>query len=553
MQVSDNSKRILLLSLVCAAYLVGAGALSFVGPDEPRYAQVAREMFERGDLVTPTLGGETWFEKPALLYWLMIGAYATFGAVEWAARLPSALAGLATVGAVVWTCRRVEAFDETARRASSLAFVCGAAAASSLGLLVFARAASFDCLVTAATAWTLAFFFAAEVERNEAARGRLLMSMYVCAGVGLLAKGLVGVVVPGVVVASYYLLRGRFPGRRMLSSVAWGVPVALLIAAVWYAPVIWTHGRGFVDEFFIQHHFARYTTNKYKHPQGFYFYFLILPLLALPWTPALGAAVAEARSWAWRGESAGDRLRVFALAWTLAPLLFFSASGSKLPGYVLPALPGAALLAGEWLARRMMTEEDDGGAARVLRVIGIMLVMLACAGATAAAYLGEASLFVSSLVALPLALGSVMAWRTADRGSRSNDAVMWIAAGTLASVLCAAVFATGAAGVRHSTRELLARAGERGYGNELVYGLYMFDRTAEFYHAGRVAYDAAGEPLVFDSAHKITELVARQGSGAAVLVMTFPDAVSHLSGDARMDAEVVAANDGVALVRVRAR
>src|ERR687895_2893188 len=109
------AKRAWLLFFLAAAafYLYGLGHLPLVGPDEPRYAQVAREMFLRGDLVTPTLGGHTWFEKPALLYWLMIAAYKVFGVSEWSARLGPALCGLLTIAAVWCVGRAIErSFDQ---------------------------------------------------------------------------------------------------------------------------------------------------------------------------------------------------------------------------------------------------------------------------------------------------------------------------------------------------------------------------------------------------------------------------------------------------------
>ena len=99
---------VVLLAAVCGAYLYGLGSVPLVGPDEPRYAQVAREMYARGDWVTPTLAGRDWFEKPALLYWLMAAGYRALGVTELAARLGSALAGLATIRFVGWAARRAE-------------------------------------------------------------------------------------------------------------------------------------------------------------------------------------------------------------------------------------------------------------------------------------------------------------------------------------------------------------------------------------------------------------------------------------------------------------
>src|ERR1043165_5598888 len=93
---------LLLFAAVIVFYFYGLGSLPLVGPDEPRYSQVAREMFERGDMVTPTLGGHAWFEKPALLYWMMMAGYKLFGVSEWSARVGPALCGLLTVLLIYW-------------------------------------------------------------------------------------------------------------------------------------------------------------------------------------------------------------------------------------------------------------------------------------------------------------------------------------------------------------------------------------------------------------------------------------------------------------------
>jgi 4-amino-4-deoxy-L-arabinose transferase-like glycosyltransferase len=129
------------------------------------------------------------------------------------------------------------------------------------------------------------------------------------------------------------------------------MPLALAVSAIWYGPVIARHGWVFIDEFFVQHHFARYVSNKYHHPQPIYFYPVIILMLALPWTPHLIVALAKVRGWKWRGADDLSVVRVFSLAWLLLPIIFFSFSGSKLPGYVLPVIPGIALLVSDRLTR----------------------------------------------------------------------------------------------------------------------------------------------------------------------------------------------------------
>jgi 4-amino-4-deoxy-L-arabinose transferase-like glycosyltransferase len=335
---------ILLFAIIIAFYLYGLGKLPLLGPDEPRYAQVAREMLLRGDAVTPTLGGHTWFEKPALLYWLIAASFKVFGVSEWAARLGPAICGLLTIVAVWLVGREVDRSNET----QSFGFWSLVVTASCLGLIVFSRAASFDVVITFTTTWSLALFLLHELPTTKR-KQLLLAGFYAFAGLSLVAKGLVGLVIPFGVVGLFYLLRRRLPSRSVLLSVLWGVPLLLAVSAIWYGPVIAKHGWSFVDEFFVQHHFARYVSNKYHHPQPIYFYPVIILMLAVPWTIHLISALVKARRWTWRAADSVSIVRVFSLAWLLLPIVFFSFSGSKLPGYVLPALPAVTLLVGERL------------------------------------------------------------------------------------------------------------------------------------------------------------------------------------------------------------
>ena len=323
--------------IIIAFYLYGLGQLPLLGPDEPRYAQVAREMFLSGDYITPTLGGYTWFEKPSLLYWMIAAGFKVFGVSEWSARLGPALCGLLTIAAVGLVGREIQ------RGFSTLVVT-----ATCLGLIVFSRAASFDVVITMTTTWALACFLLRELSKRRV----YLVGFYAFVGLSLLAKGLVGVVIPFGVVGVYYLLRRAWPERSVWLSLIWGVPLALAVSAVWYGPVIAKHGWTFIDEFFVQHHFARYVSNKYHHPQPIYFYPAIILMLALPWTPFLVEALVKARNWAWRDFDKLSVVRIFSLAWLLFPIVFFSFSGSKLPGYILPALPAAALLIADVLRPR---------------------------------------------------------------------------------------------------------------------------------------------------------------------------------------------------------
>jgi len=549
LQPSTLAKRgwLLLLTVTAVVYFYGLGRAPLLGADEPRYAQVAREMFERGDAVTPTLGGHTWFEKPALVYWAAIVSFNLFGVAEWTARLGVALAGWLTVFLVGWIAKRVEE-REGAERAGWLQLAAGASAATSAGLIVFSRGVNFDVFVTMTVACALAFFFASELEPNGRRKQLLLAGFYAGMGASLLAKGLIGVVLPSGVIVVYYLLRRRWPDAW--KSVFWGLFLTLGVAALWYAPVIARHGWIFVEEFFVKHHFARYLSNKYHHPQPFWFYLAIIPALMLPWSAFLAVGVAHARRWDWRGggdeENALGKLRFFALAWLLFPLLFFSASGSKLPGYILPVLPGAALLAGERLAAFLRGE----GSARALRATGALMLVLAVAGALYELKVAELSRGSIALVAAPAVVaGAYVSLFAARRRVRSVLAVVGVSFLTTVLIVCCALERVAA---RESVRDLLRVADARGYGASPILNLHTVERTAQFYGAGRLIYDEKrGEPWKFEGAGEVFE-VARQRGGTLLVIV--PEEYAWQLRDFRpLDVEVIGDNGTVVLVAARVR
>ncbi len=543
MQRSTLAKRglLLLLLVIAICYGYGLGRAPLIGSDEPRYAEVAREMYVHGDLVTPTLGGHTWFEKPALGYWGAIMSFKLFGVSEWSARVGAACAGLLTVLLLGWLARQVEARAGGEARGLTLAVT--ATLASTAGLMVFSRALNFDIYITLATTGALGCFCAAELGTRERRTRRLLLAgFYGCMGVGLLAKGLLGIVLPVGVIGLYYLLRRKRPDIWL--SVPWGVPLMLLVAAVWYAPVIARNGWPFIDQFFVQHHFARYVSNKYHHPQPFYFYLPVLAVIALPWTAYLATALAGVRAWRWRGNEPLDVLRVFALAWLVAPVAFFSLSSSKLPGYILPALPGAALLAGEQVARYL---RDEGGQ-RTMRATGLLLLIFAGSVLVYNARMQSVGVSCALLVAAPALLIGVCAlvwpaWRRLGG---------WGTVGTaLLTVVMIAACALAPATRRESVRDLLQMAAARGYAHAPVYGLHTIDRTAEFYAADRLGYDANGEPRKLEGPGEVYAVA--QAQGGPVLIIVPVEHVRQLTDTSYLTSEMLGVNGAVALVAVRVR
>lgn len=484
MHPSALAKRlyILLFIVIVVFYFYGLGSLPLLGPDEPRYAQVAREMFLRGDLITPTLGGHTWFEKPALLYWMIMAAFKVFGVNEWSARLGPAVCGLLTIAAVWRVGREVE---RTSDQTQDFSFWSGLVAASSLGLIVFARAASFDIVITMTTTWALAFFMLAEMNRER--RAAFLPGFYVFVGLSLLAKGLVGIVIPFGVLGLYHGLRREWPARQVWLSLLWGIPLAALVSAIWYGPVIARHGWLFVDEFFVQHHFARYVSNKYHHPQPVYFYPAIILMLALPWTAFLIEALAKIRRWEWHGSDNLNIVRVFSFAWLIMPIVFFSFSGSKLPGYILPALPAASFL----IADRMVNSVSKWS----LRATGAICVALAAGGFVYALQSRQISIVCATIIAVPLLAAAVA---SLARPNERRISPVLICGATFVLVMVVSTCAAPAVGQRESVKDLLQLADAHGYAGAPVLAQRSDDRSAQFYAHDRVVYNAEGEPITFD-------------------------------------------------------
>lgn len=542
MQPLTLAKRVWLLPflIVIAFYFYGLGHIPFVGPDEARYAQVAREMFLRGDLITPTLGGHTWFEKPALLYWMMILSFSLFGVSEWAARLGPAGSGLLTIAAVYWVGKRVESASADPER-RELGVWSSLICASTAGVIVFSRGASFDMLVTMTITWALSLFLVSEFEENDQRRRWLLAGFYIFIGLSLLAKGLVGIVIPFGVIGGYYLLRREFPTRPKLLSLIWGIPLTIVVAATWYGPMLAKHGWAFIDQFFIQHHFARYTSNKYNHPQPVYFYPLILILLSLPWSAFLVEGILNSRNWGWRAVLPLNRFRVFVFAWILVPLVFFSISSSKLPGYIVPLLPAAALITGERIARIVSNRQSSDWATRIT---GAIFLICAIGGIFFARLSGDLSMRCALTIAAPVVLAGAVALFFPNLGG----VFTLLIAATLAAFVVMINCGVARIAQRDSDRDLIQLANDRGYNSVPVFFLHEISRTAEFYAAGRITYGPNGEPVKFEGPTQVVN-AAREKGGIALAIVPV-QYVGQLTGLKAVKTEVVGDNGESAIVAV---
>ncbi|HET9838441.1 MAG TPA: glycosyltransferase family 39 protein [Candidatus Angelobacter sp.] len=349
--MTDRNKLLFLqLGLVLGVcyffFFFGLGAFGLVGADEPRYAQIAREMFTRHDWIVPTLNGHPWLEKPVLLYWKVMNSYMLFGVEDWAARVPAAAHALALVVAVFFFMRR---FRYTSELDAAMI------AASSAGMIGFARGASTDMLLTAPFAMAMMCWWA----WNQSAKKLWLLAFYVLLGLGALAKGPVSPALAVLVIATYAAVRrdGRFFLRTISIP---GLLLFFLVVLPWFLAVQHRVPE-FFRVFFLEHNLQRFGSNLYQHSQPFWYYVPVFLLCMVPWILFTLPALVEAGRSAFSRKpataegpadsTADDGLTSFLFVWTIIPIVFFSISRSKLPGYILPAIPSAVLLTAEYLHR----------------------------------------------------------------------------------------------------------------------------------------------------------------------------------------------------------
>ncbi len=326
---------IVLCALLVYGYFGRIDGYPLQDPDEGRYGEIAREMAVSGDWVTPTLNHVKYFDKPPLLYWLVAASFRVFGVSEGVARLVPAAAGVLTVVITFLLGRSMLGTPGALLAAIILA--------TSPLFFLFSQALTTDMVLTACVTATMAGLWALHTSTH---RQFWAVVVSLAAALGVLAKGLVAVVLPAFIAVVFLLYRGdRDALKRMLGLKA--VAAFLALTAPWFIAVSWVSPE-FVRYFFVTQHIERFVTASVGHPEGPLFYVPVLLAGALPWTIVVGSVV-----WSSRGRTGRSRSEEgsYLLLWALTVLLFFSVARSKLPAYILPAFPPLALLGGRYLAR----------------------------------------------------------------------------------------------------------------------------------------------------------------------------------------------------------
>lgn len=370
------------------AFLWQLGSIGLVDETEPLFAEAARQMTVTGDWITPFFNGETRFDKPPLVYWLMALGYHLIGVNEWAVRLPSALAAIALTALGFYTLRhfgfpnpptfRSAAAALTANDISELetlpprsqrqlwlsAWIGGALIALNAETIVWARTGVSDMLLSGCMGTALfCFFWGYTRPARTPAQWRWYLACYGLTGLAILTKGPIGVVIPALVIGSFLLYVGQF--RTVwceMRPLRWGLPILLAISLPWYLLVIQAHGIDYISSFFGYHNLERFTRVVNRHSAPWYFYFLVVLVGFAPLSVYLPLAIARLRIWQrsrWQTQPRANHLGLFALFWFVSIFGFFTLSATKLPSYVLPLMPAAAILIGLLWSDRMTRQATD--------------------------------------------------------------------------------------------------------------------------------------------------------------------------------------------------
>lgn len=358
---------LLLLTLLLALLFGwGLGQRALWHPDEGRYVEIPREMTVSGDYVTPRLNGVKYFEKPVLFYWLQAGAIRTFGLNEWTMRLWPAAFALIGCLAVYVAGRKL--YD---RRTGLIA----TAALATAPLYYFlGRAITLDMALSALLTVALLAFLLGTREPPGRARRHYFWTFYACAALATLTKGLIGTVIPALVIGAWILILNEW---RLLKSIYLpsGLALFLLIVVPWHIAAARANPE-FAQFYFIHEHFQRYLTKVHDRYQPAWFFIPVLLAGFYPWTAYLAQAVAKSWPVSWRARHE-NREGLFLLLWAGLVFAFFSFSDSKLVPYILPILPPLALLVARYLALHWDSASSASLRAGtwVLLALGFMLAL----------------------------------------------------------------------------------------------------------------------------------------------------------------------------------
>lgn len=350
-----------ILALGGLVFLWKLGSVGLVDETEPLFAEAARQMLVRNDWVTPYFNEVTRFDKPPLIYWLMAVGYQVLGVNEWAVRLPSALAAIVLMALLAYVLvqrgqayRRPQDLDPSQlpppNTTSWLAAFMGASIlAFGAEMIAWGRVGVSDMLLNGFFGATLLCFFQGyALAPHQAKRSQgWYFAAYTSSALAILTKGPIGLVLPGLIILAFLLYEGQLWRVLLEMRVWWGIAWILGLTVPWYVLVIQANGEAYIQSFFGYHNLERFTQVVNHHAAPWYFYLLVVLVGFAPWSIYLPQAFQMVRIWrrsSWQSSPRYSQLAPFALFWFLGVFGFFTIAVTKLPSYVLPLMPAAAIL-----------------------------------------------------------------------------------------------------------------------------------------------------------------------------------------------------------------
>ena len=315
-------------------YFWGNGALSVTAPVEVNYAQTAKEMLAAGDWLSPQIYGNYWYDKPIFFYWELVAAFSIFGVTDFAARFFPALFAAAGLGLTYAFARRL--YDE--RTAFWSAIILGTGVLYS----VLAKLILTDMSLFVFFGATLAAFFIGYREREQ----KYFYIAYACAGLSVLTKGPIGLLLPGLVILIFLAAARDLSALRRICLPS-GLLVFAAVCAPWYVYMYLAHGADFVNTFLGIHNVLRATVSEHAKWDVWYFYLGIYFLGMFPWSFALPLGLWRA----WRVRPVIDTRTLFLLVWAIVVPVFFQFMATKYPTYSFPAFLPTAILTARLLTR----------------------------------------------------------------------------------------------------------------------------------------------------------------------------------------------------------
>ena len=352
---------VLWLSLVSSiAFFSELGSIGLLDKTEPMFAEAARQMVVTGDWITPYWNQEVRFDKPPLTYWLIGLSYKVFGINEWGARIPSALAAILVIILVFYTLKNFGDISlrkglSSSKKSWFSAYIGSGIIALNPFWIAWGRTSVSDIFLASSISLALFSFFLGYVQSRKTSLTYLGLSAkewwylgyWIFMSLGVLAKGPVALVLPGIIVFVFLIYVNQL--IPVIKEIPWisGLLSFSIISTPWFALVTMTHGREYINTFFGLHNVQRFTNVVSRHPGAWYYYLIVVLIGLLPWSVYFPLALTELEFWKrskLMNSSRSSHLGIFALCWFCIIFLFFSVSATKLVSYILPSIPALTIV-----------------------------------------------------------------------------------------------------------------------------------------------------------------------------------------------------------------